>query len=160
MDRKSLYRGAHPNQASPKCSDPVKRNSPSPGFTWHCRSVWMCPRQGGPGRVEPEAAACCWKTPLRCQYTLTADTSTSDVWRPESWETFLMEPRTTDRTKSRTMSTHCTRRNILVLQLGQVELSILCWFNVLWWFYEVISSFVCQICGGTSQCSSGKNLVK
>lgn len=47
-DRKSLYRGAQPNQASPKCSEPVKRKSPSPGLTRHCRSVRRRPRQEAP----------------------------------------------------------------------------------------------------------------
>lgn len=42
---KSLNRGAQPNLASPKCIRPVKRKSPSPGFTPHSSKVFICPLQ-------------------------------------------------------------------------------------------------------------------
>lgn len=40
---KSLYRGAQPNQASPKWTRPVKRKLPDPGLTPHCSRVLISP---------------------------------------------------------------------------------------------------------------------
>lgn len=64
---KSLKRGAQPSLASPKCIRPVKRKSPSPGFTPHSSKVFICPLQFPLSPVS-------WKTLLFCLYSLLTPT--------------------------------------------------------------------------------------
>lgn len=99
--RKSVYLGAQPSQAWPKRTVPVKRNSPSPGFTLHSCGIRSFPVQTF---TRPPV---CVNTSLFCLYTRDKVTPT-DVWSSSSsTPRMLPRPTTHNHTTTRILI-HCT----------------------------------------------------